>query len=492
VLDALDQAAEKVRRKLGGSRKSVQKFDTPIAQATTTSLEALKVFSLASKAESEKGYAASIPLLKRAIELDPSFAMAYAGLAISYADLGETGLGAQYIERAYQLRERTSDPEKVQIISYYNDMVSGDLNESLKAFELWAQEYPRSESAHINLGSTYFELGQYEQALTEFLKASELVPDDGVNYANLIGGYAALNRLKEARAIYQKAVAKHLDSSEVRSNEYGVAFLEGDAGEMASHLSWASGKPGVEDIFLSLQADTEGYYGRSDRARDFSWRAVESAKRNGEKEIAAQWLLESALREAEFGNSAQAQREASDALALAPARDVQTVSALALAQAGDRERALAIADDLQKRYPRNTMINFYWLPCIRASVEIGRDNPSRAVSILHAASAYDLANDAAGPGGLLQPVYLRGQAYLLLRQADQATAEFQKFIAHRGVAVNDPLAALAYLGMARASVLQGNAAKARADYMNFFALWKDADATVPILKKAKAEYAALH
>ncbi len=492
VLDALDQAAARIRSKLGESRGSIQKFDTPIAEATTTSLDALKIYSLANKAASEKGDATSIPLLKSALALDPKFASAYIGLATAYSNQGETGLAMQYAQKAYDLREHTSELEKLRIVAFYNDIESGDLNESLKAYEIWAQEYPRSENAHNNLGTTYYDLGRYEQALPEFLKATELVPDDGVNYANLIGVYVALNRFDEAKAAYRTAVARHLDSSEVRSNEYGLAFLENDGSDMAQQVAWASGKPGVEDQFLSLESDTQAYYGQLDKARDFSWRAIESAKSNDEKEIAAQWMLESALREAEFGNSAQAQREASDALALSPTRDVQTLAALTLAQAGDRDRALKLATDLEKRYPKNTLINFYWLPSIRASIEIDRKNAANAIAILRAASPYDLANASAGPGGLLQPVYLRGEAYLLLHQGAQAAAEFQRFVSHRGVACNNPLAALGRLEIARASVLQGDSAKARAGYMNFFSLWKNADTTIPILKNAKVEYAALH
>jgi eukaryotic-like serine/threonine-protein kinase len=491
VLDALDQAGAKVRRVLGESRKSVQRFDTPIAQATTSSLDALRIFSLAIKAESEKGYAAAIPLLKQAVTLDPNFAMAYTELASSYSNLGETGLASEYIQKAYQLRERTSELEKLRITAFYNDMAEGDLTNDLKVFELWAQEYPRSENAHINLGSTYFEMGQYEQSLAESLKATALEPDDGVNYANLIGSYAALNRLDDAKRTYEQAMALHLDSSEVRSNEYGVAFLQGDTDEMARLIDWATGKPGIEDAFFSLQSDTEAFYGRLEKARELSWRAVESAKRNDEKEIAAQWLLESALREAEFGNASQAQRQAADALALAPTRDVQVLAALAFAQAGDAGRALKLADDLENRFPKNAMIRFYWLPGIRASVEIQRNNSSKAIAILHAASPYDLANSSAGPGGLMQPIYLRGQAYLLLRQGDRAAAEFQKFAAYRGVAVNNPLGALANLGIARASVLQGDSARARSDYLRFFSLWKDADPAIPILQTAKAEYAKI-
>jgi len=492
VLDGLDHAAARLRERLGESLNSIQKFETPIAQATTSSFEALKVYSLASRTQSEKGDAASIPMLKRAIVLDPTFATAYAALAVSYSNLGETGLASQYIQKAYELRERASELEKVRITAFYHDLVTGELPKILEAYELMTQEYPRSASGHLNLGTVYFELGQYERALAEHLKAVELTPPDGVLYGNLIGDYATLDRLQEAKTTYQKAIAAKLDNTEVRGNEYGVAFLEGDAAEMTQQVAWASGKPGVEDAFLSSQSDTEAFYGRLEKARELSRRAVESAEQNDEKEIAAQWRLDAALREAEFGNRAEARQQAAAALALSSSRDVQVLAALALAKAGDSGQARKLADDLEKRFPKNTMIQAYWLPTMRAGMELQRDNPSQAIEILKAASRYDLANPPPGVGGLLQPVYVRGQAYLQLRQGEQAGAEFQKFLTHRGVTANSPLGALAYLGIARASALQGDAAKTRAAYQDFFKLWKDADPNIPILKQAKAEYAQLH
>jgi serine/threonine protein kinase/tetratricopeptide (TPR) repeat protein len=491
VLEALDHAAARLRERLGESLNSIQKFDTPIAQATTSSFEALKVYSLASRAQSEKGDAASIPLLKSAITLDPTFATAYAAVAVSYSNLGETGLASQYIQKAYELRDRASELEKVRITAFYYDLVTGELPKVLEAYELLAQEYPRSASAHENLGSTYFELGQYERALAEHLKAAGLISDDGVLYGNFIGDYATLNRLDEAKATYQKALARELDNAAVRGNEYGVAFLEGDVSEMARQVAWASVKPGVEDAFLSSQSDTEAFYGRLEKARELSRRAVESARQNDEKEIAAQWRLDAALREAEFGNLSEARQQARAALALASTRDIQVLAGLALAQAGDSAHARRLADDLEKRFPKNTLINAYWLPTIRASIEVQRSDPSKTIEILQAASPYDLANPPPGVGGLLHPVYVRGQAYLLLHKGAQAAAEFQKFLDHRGIVINCPLGALAYLGIARAYVLQGDTAKGKAAYQDFLTLWKDADPDIPILKQAKAEYAKL-
>jgi len=491
VVDALGEAASKLRGELGESLATLQKFDVPLAQATTSSFEALRIYSLANRAQSEKGDAASISLLKRAIALDPNFAMAYAAVGVSYSNLGETGLASQYLQKAYELRDRTSEVEKIRITAFYYDVVSGELPKELEAYELWSQEYPRAIMAHSNLGSTYSTLGQYERALSEHLIVARLTPNDGVAYSNLIGDYANLNRWEEAKTAYQQALARKVDNVQVRGNEYGIAFIEGDMAEMARQVEWATGKPGAEDEFLSLQADTEAFYGRLEKARSLSRRAVESALRNDEKEIAAQWHLDAALREAEFGNPPEARQQTAAALALAPTRDVQALAGLTLAKAGDSAQAQRMANELEKRFPRNTMINAYWLPTIRARIEIQRNNPSKAIEFLQAASSYDLANPPPGVGGILHPVYERGQAYLLLHQGEQAAAEFQKFFDHRGVVMNCPLGALAHLGLARASVLQGDTAKARSAYQDFLTLWKDADPDIPILKQAKAEYAKL-
>jgi serine/threonine protein kinase/tetratricopeptide (TPR) repeat protein len=491
VLNGLDHGAARLRERLGESLNSIQKFDTPIAQATTSSFEALKAFSLASRVQSEKGDAAAIPILKRAITLDPAFAAAYAGIGVSYANIGETGLASEYLQKAYDLRDHASELEKLRIIGFYNDTVTGNLTKVLEANELLAQEYPRKASSHTNLGAAYFEIGQYKQALAEHLKAVELLPNDGVLLGNLIADYATLNRLDEAKATYEKALARKLDNAEVRVTEYEVAFLQGDRAEMERQVAWASGKPGVEDALLSAQSDTEAFYGRIKNAREFSLRAVESAQRNEDKEIAAEWSLVASLRESAFGNRAEAQRQAAAALSLASTRDVHVLAGLALARADNTAYAQRLADDLAKRFPQNTMIRAYWLPTIRASIEVRHNNPSQAIELLHAASPYELASPAPGVGGLLHPVFVRGQAYLLLHQGDKAAAEFQKFFDHRGLVGNSPLGALAYLGFARASALQGDAAKTRSAYKDFLTLWKDADPDIPILKQAKAEYAKL-
>ena len=490
VLNALDKAATRMRERLGESLASVEKFDTAIAEATTPSLEALKAFSVGRRTLSD---AEAIPFLKRAIELDPNFASAYSSLGISYVNLGETGLASQNIQKAYDLRDRVSEHEKLRISAAYYSYVTGELEKADQTYALWAQAYPREDVPHGNLGANYSSVGQYDKAVAQSLEAIRLAPDNAIAYANLVGQYAALNRLDEAKTTYQQSLARKLENLPLHANFYGVAFLQGDAAEMQRQLAWAAGKPGLEEFLLSFHSDSEAFSGRLSKAREFSRRAVESALRVDEKETAAEWRMNAALREAEFGNLEQARQDTTAALGLASTRDVQILAALALARAGDSARAEKIADELAKQFPLNTVLNSYWLPSIRAAIEINRNNPSKAVEVLQAATPYELGTPPPEPEveGFLYPVYVRGQSYLLLHQGSEAAAEFQKFLDHRGVVMNCPLGALAHLGLARAYVFQGDATKARIAYEDFLALWKDADPDIPVLKQAKAEYAKL-
>jgi tetratricopeptide (TPR) repeat protein len=320
-----------------------------------------------------------------------------------------------------------------------------------------------------------------------------LNPDAAVGYGNLVSLYTAVNRLDEAKSTYEQALVRKLDASVLHLNRYAVAFLEGDKPEMQRQLAWATGKPGAEDALLSVQSDTEAYAGRLEKARELSRQAADVARRNDQKETAAMWLLNAALREAEVGNTAQARQQATSALAVASTRDLQVLAALALARGGDTARAQTLADDLNKRSPLDTMLNGYWLPTIRAAIALDGKHPEKAVELLQAASAYELGQPppAAQVGGTLYPVYVRGEAYLGAGQGQQAAAEFQKLIDHRGIVLNFMLGALAHLQLGRARVLSGDKESARKDYQDFFALWKDADPDIPILKQAKAEYAKL-
>ena len=492
VLRALDKAATTLRKKLGESLNSVDKFDVPLDQVTTPSLEALKALSVGRKILQEKGPEAAIPFFNRAVELDPNFAAAYSALGISYTNLREPGLASENLQKAYDLRDKVSEREKFRISGNYYLLVTGELEKAIQTYETWAQTYPRNNEPYGNLGVDYTYLGQYESAVNASLEDLHLFPGSAPAYTNLVGLYTALNRPNEAKAKYQEAVAHKVNNPFVRGNRYGVAFYEGDTAEMQRQVDAAKDKPG-EDVLLSFASDTDAFYGRLASAREKSQRAIESARHSDAKETAAEWQMNGALREAEFGNTARARHETASALDTAASRDVQILAALALARTGDTGRARKIADDLAHRFPLDTMINRYWLPAIDASIEIGRNNPAKALERLRTAAQYELGTPTPQfeVGGSLYPAYVRGQAYLSLHQGAEAAAEFQKLLDHRGIAVNSPLGALARLQLGRAYVLAGDKTKARRAYLEFVQLWKEADPNIPVLKQAMLEYAKL-
>jgi tetratricopeptide (TPR) repeat protein len=483
----------KLRESVGESLSSVQKYDIPLVQATTPSLEALKAFSLGIRAAESNGPSAALSFYQRAIEFDPNFAVAYLGLGIQYHNLGELELANENYQKAYDLSGQVSDWEKYTISAHYYNNLTGEVGKANQIYEQYAQAYPRNYSPHSNLGLDYSALGQYDKALAEFQEAAHLNPDSVASYINLVYGYCRLNRFGEAKAAYQVAMSRKLDHPYLHSNRYGVAFLEGDVEEMQRQVGWAAGKIGTEDRLLSYQSDTEAFSGHLGKARELSRLAVDSARRAGAKETPAEWAMDAALREAEFSNAAQARTATAAALALASTRDVQVLAAVALARVGDSDRAQKMADELQEQNPLNTKIVGYWLPSIRAAMEISHKNPAKAIEILRVAAPYELGNPDPQPmgGATMYPVYLQGHAYPLLHQGSAAAAEFQKILDHRGVVVNGPLGALARLGLARAYALQGDTVKARAAYQDFLTLWKDADPDIPILIAAKAEYAKL-
>ena len=489
ILKVLSQASSSLRNKLGESLPSVQKFDVPI-EATTSSLEALKNYSLGMKISRAKGDAPSIPFLKQAVQLDPNFPMAYAQLAIAYGNQSQPSLALEYATKAYQLRDRVTEREKLRISAAYF-RATGEVGQEVQTYELWIANYPRDPVPHENLGADYFNTGKYDEALAEFQEGSRLAPTHIVSYANLGAAYLCLNRLEEARATFDQALARKLDGGWLRENMYYLAFLRADAAQMEEQVAWAAGKPGDEDALLSKQSDTEAYYGHLSHARDFSNRAMASAIRADSKEAAAFWQLNAALRDAELGNSASVRQGVAAALGLSSGRDVKVAAALALARIGDVARAKALADELAKNYPSNTLLNFYWLPTIHAAIELSRGNPSQALLDLEPAAPYELG----GAGtfiSYLYPAYVRGQAYLLAQNGPAAAAEFQKMAAHRGIVQNFITGALAHLQMARAYAMAGDTVKAKAAYQDFLALWNDADPDIPALKQAKSEYAKLH
>jgi len=494
VLDALDDLATNLRKKVGESLSTIDKYDTPIKEATTPSLEALKAYSLGIKTRGTQGDAAAIPLFKRAIELDPNFAMAYARLGISYVNSGQPALASQSIQTAYGLRERVSERERLTISAYYFSWVTGELEKGNQNYLLWTQAYPRDDTPHNNLGVNYGYLGQYDKALAEFLESVRLNPEESaLSRSNLAAEYCRTNRLAESKVTYEQAIVRKSETWLLHDSRFAVAFMEADAAEMNRQLSWASGKPGSENPLLSHQADVETVSGHLLKARDLSRRAVESAQHADDAEDAANRQMNAALLEMEFGYSAQLHSEVASALARCSTANTRVLAALALARVGDSDHAQKMADDLQKENPLNTMINGYWLPSIRAAVEISRKNPQKAVQILEATAPYELGSPlpTLAFGATLYPVYLRGQAYMLLRQGSAAGAEFQKYLDHESVVNSYPLGVLARLGLARAYAMQGEVFQARTAYRDFLALWKDADPDIPILKQAQAEYAKL-
>jgi eukaryotic-like serine/threonine-protein kinase len=486
VLKALDNAAVDLRGELGESLGSVQKYATPLEEASTPSLEALQAYSLGAKAIAERDdNPGAVPLLQRAIRLDPNFATAYGLLAVSYNNLGETTLAAENTRKAYELRERVSERERLTIESFYYHFVLGDLEKARQSYELWAQTYPRDYVPPTNLSFLYSVLGQYDKALAEAREAVRLDSASGINYENLALAYFSLNRLGEARATVEEAQTKKLDSYYLHWIVYLLAFLKNDAASMAQEVTWATGKPGVEDILLAAEADTASYSGQLVKARELSRRAVASAQHAGKKETAANYEASAALREALFGNSAEAEQRAAGALELSTGRDVQYKAALAVALIGDAGRAQALANDLNKRYPEDTIVELEFVPTLHAQLALTRKDASKAVEALQGAAPYELGMTVG-----LHPIYVRGQAYLAAHEGSKAAGEFQKIIDHRVLVLN-PTGALAQLGLARAYGLQGDSIKAKAAYQDFFSLWKDADPDIPILKQAKVEYAKL-
>ncbi len=491
VLKALDAAAVSLRGKLGESLSSVQKYDTPAEEATTPSLEALQAYSLGRKTEFAKGEADALPFYKRAVELDPNFAIAYVGIAISYSNLNEAGRAAENARKAYDLREKVGEWERLTIESTYYAIATGELEKAAQVFESFKQTYPKDYLPYANLGFTEGLLGNWEQALEDAREAMRLEPNDETNYGDLASAYAVFNRLDEAETVYRQAEERNLEGVRLLAGRYQLAFLKGDAAKMAQLASSAMGRPGAEDALLSAEADTEGWYGKLKNAHELTRRAMDSAMRDDARESAAAYQAAAALREVEVGNLERARADANAALNLASNRDVKVLAALALARAGDTAAAEKQAAELDKAFPVDTQVQKYWLPTIRAAVALERKDPNRAIEILQETGAIELAQPTAALTVFLCPVYLRGEAYLMLHDGNRAAGELQKFIDHRGLVVNFPWGALARLGLARAYAMQGDAAKAKTAYQDFLTLWKDADPDIPIYKQAKAEYAKL-
>ncbi len=501
VLDALGKTASEIRNKLGESLSTVQKFDTPLEQATTPSLEALKAYSAGQRATSPP---LAISFYKRAVELDPNFAAAYAWLGIWSTSTGEPSVAADYTRKAYELRDHASEPERYFISAIYYKEVPGNLEKAEQTCKLWMQAYPRAEMPHDYLsGGIYPQMGRYDGVVSEAREAIRLKPDFSVSYAFLMEGYIELNRFDEAKATYRQALERKLYDPYYPKDLYTIAFLQNDTAGMKQQVMQSAGQAGIEDTLLANEADTAAYFGRLREAEDLTRRAMESAERAEKKEKAATFSATSGLREALFGKAEEARRHATLAMEQSDGVDVQYGSALALAYAADTGRAQDLMEGLDKRFPEAAIVQFNYLPSLRAKLAINRGNASEALETLKAAVPYELGrttfSDYSWNG--LYPVFVRGEAYLAAHQGSEAAAEFQKVLDHRGIVWNSPIGALAHLQLGRAYALQAQSekgadadaarAKSRAAYQDFLTLWKDADSDIPILKQAKAEYAKL-
>ena len=494
VLNALGKMSVEIRNKLGESLSTIQKFDTPLEEATTPSLEALKAYSSAMQTVRTKGPEAATPFFKHAVELDPNFAVVYAYLGVMASTTLEPSLSVEYRTKAYELRDRASEAEKYWITATYHKGVTGNIPKAIEACDLWIQAYPRSEMPHLYVGAAVLPVvGQYERAADEITEGVRLRPDFALAYAFRIRAYIALNRFDEANATYAEAVERKLHTPFIDLIMYDLAFAQSDTAGMAQHAAKLAALPRLGHQILSMEGDTAAYSGHLRDAREFSRRAMDSAKRGGEKDAPALYSGTSALRETWFGNTGEAQRRATLALKLSTGRDLQYFAALAFAYTRDDARAKALADDLDKRFPEDTIVQFNYLPSVRGRLALNKGDASGAIQSLGASSPYELGATRALDldWSAMFPVFVRGEAYLAARRGSEAAAEFQKILDHRGLVLNQPIGALAHLGLGRAYVLQGDTVRAKAAYQDFLSLWKDADPDIPVLQKAKAEYAKL-
>jgi tetratricopeptide (TPR) repeat protein len=482
VLEALGKASTNLRGKLGESLASIEKFDTPIRQATTSSLEAFQAYNLGM--EKQGSQFERIPFFKRAIELDPNFAMAYTALGTAYGNLNEGQLFDENLTKAFELRERVSERERFNITSRYYGWVTGELDKAIETYNLWIQAYPRDDVAHTNLGVLYDQIGQFEKALAEGLEALRLRPDQGICYSNVASYYLDLNRPAEAKAILAQAKAKRFDNFNIEEGLYLIAFEEGDTEGMHRYAAWAAGRP-EEPFALFDQAQTEAYYGKLRKARELFQRATEMAAHADLKENAAWFLASESMVEALFGNIPQAREQVVKAMAMARTRWATLGEAMAMAMLGDVPQGEALAQDAAKRFPKATWVNDAALPFLYAGLELHRGNTVQAIEALRPAIPYERA--------FWVTSFLRGQAYLKEGAGSDAVAQFQKVMEYKiGNSSNPPWQVLAHLYLGRAWALAGDKAKSRQEYQNFLAIWKDADPDIPIYQQAKAEYSKLN
>jgi len=484
VMAALGEAASALRRKLGESLTLVPKFDVPLEQATTSSLDALKAYTQAQRAKDKGDDQAARVLFSRAVELDPNFALAYAALGVNYSNVGEDNHANENYKKAFALRDRTTDRERLYIEGSYYSAVTGQADRAIQIYQAWIQSYPQDSIPRARLASKYGTLGNYKEATNERLTALKIEPDNAGNHGVLIELYLAQNRWEDARRTEQEATARHLGGFVLREARYDLALLNND--ETAMRVQVAGDSHSSDYWLLSVQANTEAYHGRYAASRDYCQRAVETAKRNDAKETAAMWQALAAQREAEAGNLDRARKNAQAALALSSGQLVESRVAIAFARAGDPIHAQELADALDKEHPLDTMVQSYYLPSIRAAIWLDRHDPYKAIATLKQAEPYELGETPA-----LYPAYLRGIAYLQAGQGKEALVELKKVLDHTGITLNHSSGALAHLQLARAQAMTGEKDSARKSYQDFLALWKDADSDIPVLKDAKTECAKL-
>ena len=502
VLNSLGDAASKLRRELGESLATVQKFDVPLGQATTSSLEALKALSLSIKLREEKGNEAALAYAQRAIQLDPTFATGYDSVGLDYYSLGQTGRAAEYLTKAFELREHASEREKLQISANYYQVVTGELEKAAQSLEELFASYPQDAARNTGLGIVYLSQGQYARAVEAIRKLQPSLPYP--YYANLGNSLLGGQHLDEASRTIREGQARKFDGLIFHDALYALAFLAPGSAALAEQQQWFAAKPDLETFGLSLASDTEAYAGRLRKARELTRRSVDSAMRADSKESGAIWWENAALREASFGNSVEARQAAAAGRKLYPdSSGVAVEAALAFAMSGDAAEAEPMAADINKLHPLDTQIQSLWLPAIQAQLALNRKNPSAAITDLQPALPpieYGQIEFIANLS-CLYPTYIRGQANLAVGDGAAAVVEFQKIIDHSGLVWNCWTGALAHLGLARANALQAKNAhgaesdaarvRALAAYKDFLTLWKDADPDIPILQQAKAEYAKL-
>ena len=496
VLNALSQIARKFRTRVGESLSTVKSHDTPLAEATTPSLEALKAYSAGWQVALSSGSAAAVPFLQRAIEIDPGFASAYATLGRMYGDIGESALSAMNTSKAYQMRDRASDQENFFISLTYDLQVTGDLEKAQQTCDLWIQAYPRSWLPHGLLsGAIYPELGQYEQSVEEAKIAIGIDPDFSIGYSILADGYVAQGQVDEADKTLLRASERKLDIPDFYVQRYIIGFLKDDKAGMAREAVQSRERPGVDDWMSNSEGFVAAYSGHLDEARQMSRRAADLARKADRRETEALYEADAAVREALFGNVSTARQRSGDALTLSKSRDVVYEVGFALALSGDSSRSQALAEDLSRRFREDTKVRFIYVPTILALVALNRSQPSKAVELLQTVISYEGGTPIEGGSefllgaGSFYPAYVRGLDYLAAHQGSEAAVEFQKILDHRGIVVSDPIGALAHLQLGRAYALSGNKTKARSAYQDFLTLWKAADPDIPILKQARAEFA---